>query len=144
MHSTLFALFAFASTAFTASIPRAASELKPFEISGLNFTQSAGSDTAAVRFYVNDLNTNDLTICGDDDVLPNQLRFCNGIPQYVFGSDFKTLAVSWLWLPNGVQNHTAASVTTDIALNCVDDSSEQGKKQCHADTIRVVPTIVAP
>ncbi|KAK0662007.1 hypothetical protein DIS24_g2185 [Lasiodiplodia hormozganensis] len=142
MHSALFAIFGFATAAYTASIPRAA--LKSFEVTGFNFTQAAGSDAANVYFYVNEPNTGGLTICGDDAVRPNELRFCNGVPQFVFGDDFKTLSVSWLWGADGPDHHTSASGTANVTLNCVDDPSQQGQQQCTADDFKIEPTIVAP
>lgn len=102
MHSALFTLFGFATAAYSASIPRA--ELKSFEVTGLNFTQAAGSDAANVTFWLNDPNTNSETICSHDSARPNELHFCNGTPQFVFGQDFKTLAVSFLYIPDGQVN----------------------------------------
>ncbi|KAL1631280.1 hypothetical protein SLS54_000039 [Diplodia seriata] len=139
MHSALFALFGFATAAYTASIPRAAAP-KPLEVSGFNFTMGAQpTDVANVYFYITEPNTGDTTICGDDSVRPNELRFCNGLPQYVFGDNFKTLSVSWTVLPDGSGNQSfnGISGTGDVKLNCVD-----GDDQCHIDDLKLTTTVV--
>lgn len=142
MHSALFTLFGFATAAYSASIPRA--ELKSFEVTGLNFTQAAGSDAANVTFWLNDPNTNSETICSHESARPNELHFCNGTPQFVFGQDFKTLAVSFLYIPDGFQGHTALSGTSDVNLVCVVHDTTDNSKECQAEGFKIEPTVVAP
>ncbi|EKG18427.1 hypothetical protein MPH_04229 [Macrophomina phaseolina MS6] len=145
MHSTLFTLFGFAAAACSASIPRAATEVKPFEITEFNVTQVAENEPVAqVLFKVYEPNTNDTTYCSGDAVRPNEINFCNGLPQFVLSDDFATLSVSWSWIPNGLQGkYSIGSGIANVTLNCLDQLTEQGKQQCVSDKFLIQPTLLA-